>query len=64
MILAPCIWEKLSSNLGGYDAKQLILELIDTKNTELLNLVTDKLIDIIKSGNSLSDYSLQNILEL
>ena len=41
----------------------MILELIDTKNTELLNLVTDKLIDIIKSGNSLSDYSLQNILE-
>ena len=24
------IWEKLSSNLGGYDAKQLILELINT----------------------------------
>ncbi len=57
------IWEKLLSNLGGSDAKQLMKELIAAKNTELLNLVTDKLIDIIKSGNSLSDYSLQNILE-
>jgi len=56
------IWEKLLSNLDCYDAKQLMKELIAAKNTELLNLVTDKLTDIIKSG-TIGDYYLKELFD-
>ena len=56
------IWDKFANQIDGSDAKQLMKELIDAKNTELLNLVTDKLIDIIKSDD-LGKYYLKDILE-
>ena len=56
------IWDKFANQIDGSDAKQLMKELIDAKNTELLNLITDKLIDIIKSDDS-GEYRLKDILE-
>ena len=38
-------------------------ELIDAKNTKLLNLATNKLTDIIKSNASLGNYYLSKLLE-
>ena len=60
------VWDKLANNFNldsSYYANKLMEELIDAKNTKLLNLVTNKLTDIIRSNASLGNYYLNKLLE-
>ncbi len=60
------VLDKLSNNFNldsSYYANKLMEELIDAKNTKLLNLATNQLINIIKSNASLGNYYLNKLLE-